>query len=198
MIGRKDILTAGRTAPMLEAVVERAMEVQAEQSAFVLSQPSAVELQYPVALAAFVEAKRGQVAGLEDKLEGIIEAQSSKLQMLQASQPSMLSLPSTKRRWQEQVQNQNSSIARLHSRLDTVREIKEGMGVHSSRVEDLAARKLRREDPDLCEQWDALRLAQRQHEAIRRQEAARQKKERGLLQDDSRSMKQSLSMTMVR
>ena len=75
----------------------------------------------------------------------------------------------------------------LHHRLDAVREIKDGMGLHSPKVEELATRKMRAENPELASDWDAMRLAVRQHEA-------KQAKE----QKQAQSRGQSLSLGLSR
>ncbi len=62
----------------------------------------------------------------------------------------------------------------LHARLEAVREIKEGMGLHSPKIEELATRKMRAENPELASDWDAMREAARRHELlVRKQEQER-------------------------
>lgn len=56
----------------------------------------------------------------------------------------------------------------LEARLELVREIKEGMGLHSPRIEELATRKLRQERPDLASAWDAHKEAERRERAQER------------------------------
>ena len=79
----------------------------------------------------------------------------------------------------------------LHNRLDAVREIKEGMGVHAPRVEELATRKMRAENPELASDWDAMREAARKHEILMRQKD--KEKERTQTQERGRSQSLSLS-----
>ena len=62
-----------------------------------------------------------------------------------------------------------ATIQRLQNRLEHVREIKEDMGLHGPKIEELAVRKLRLKEPDLAGEWDDMRTAQRQHEAMERQ-----------------------------
>jgi hypothetical protein len=87
----------------------------------------------------------------------------------------MLALPSTRAKWQQQMQQQQATLQRLHGRLETVREIKEGMGIHSPRIEELAARKLRAQEPELASEWADMREAQRRHEALQRKEEQEKK-----------------------
>lgn len=49
-----------------------------------------------------------------------------------------------------------------------MREIKEGMGVHSPRIEELAAHKLRFQEPSLTSQWVDMQEAHRRHQALLR------------------------------
>ena len=63
----------------------------------------------------------------------------------------------------------------LHVRLEAVREIKEGMGLHSPKIEELATRKMRAENPELAADWDAMREAARRHQALMRREEQKRK-----------------------
>jgi hypothetical protein len=154
------------TEHQADTLLARAQEAQAEQTAIFEATP--LESQYSAAFAALVEAKRDQAQGIEDRLENLIEQQASRLQCAQANQPGFFSLPGTQAKWQAQLQQQQSVMLRLHTRLENVREIKNGMGVHAPRIEELATRKLRAERPDLAEAWDEMREAARCHQALMR------------------------------
>nr|ADD63315.1 KfrC stable inheritance protein [uncultured bacterium pAKD4] len=156
-----------------DALQDRALEAQAEQAALLEASP--LESQYGAAFAAQVEAKHDQAERIEDRLEDLIERQESRMQQAQAKQPGMLALPSTRAKWQQQMQQQQATLQRLHGRLETVREIKEGMGIHSPRIEELAARKLRAQEPELASEWADMREAQRRHEALQRKEEQEKK-----------------------
>lgn len=66
---------------------------------------------------------------------------------------------------------QQRIIQRLQDRLEAVREITEGMGVHGPRLEELATRKLRAQEPGLARDWEDMCEARRLHQALlRRQE----------------------------
>ncbi|MFN9709007.1 MAG: hypothetical protein ACK542_07865, partial [Burkholderiales bacterium] len=67
-----------------DALLERAQEAQAEQTAMLDATP--LESQYSAAFAAQVEAKRDQAERIEDRLENLIEQQASRLQRAQAIQ----------------------------------------------------------------------------------------------------------------
>lgn len=142
---------------------------QMEQVAMLEAAPLAS--QYGAALAAQVEAKHEQVERIEDKLESLIDSQASRLQRTQLGQPGMLSLPGKRTQWQQQMQQQQKTMQRLLGRLELVREVRDSMGVHAPRIEELAARKLRAQQPELASEWDALQQAQRLHQLLLRQKA---------------------------
>lgn len=171
-----------------DTLLERTQEAQAEQTALLEASP--LEYQYSAAFAAQVEAKHDQAERIEDRLENLIEQQASRLQQTQSSQPGILSLPGARARWQNQVQQQQSAMQRLHGRLEAVREIKDGMGAHSPRIEELASRKLRAQEPELAKEWDEMREAQRQHQALLRKQEQDKKQ---ALEREGRGMRLGLS-----
>ncbi|WP_047340576.1 IncP plasmid survival protein KfrC family protein [Xanthomonas oryzae] len=163
-----------------DSLLDRAEEAQAEQQAALEASPLASE--YSAALAAQIEAKHDQAERIEDRLENLIEQQETRLLQIEAKQPGILALPGQRARWQGQVQQQQALLQRLHTRLENVREIKEGIGVHAPRIEELATRKLRAQQPELAEEWDEMREAARRHQALmrkkeqeRRQQLARER-----------------------
>lgn len=177
-----------------DALQQQAEDAHSEQQAILETFP--VESLYTAALAAHVEAKHDQVERIEDRLEGMIEKQEAKLHQLEAKQPGILSMPSTRANWQSQVQQQQALLQKLHDRLEGVREVKDGMGLHGPRVEELATRKLRQAEPELAEGWDEMRAAQRAHEALMRKndQAKRLKVEREQAATVGRGQTQSLSL----
>jgi len=156
-----------------DSLLERALEGLAELTALLESLP--LESEYGVAFAAQVEAKHDQTERIEDRLEKLIEQQASRLQETQASQPGFFLRPGARNKWQGQVQQQQSAIQRLHGRLEAVREIKEGMGVHGPRIEELAHRKVRAHEPDLANKWEAMGEAQRLHQVMLRKQEKEKK-----------------------
>lgn len=151
-----------------DSLLERAQEAQAEQV-------PPLESQYSAALAAQVEAKHNQAERIEDRLENLIEQQASRLQQTQASQPGLFSRPSARNKWQSQIQQQQSAMQRLHGRLEAVREIKDGMGVHGPRIEELAHRKVRAKEPELAKEWEEMRGAERLHQVLLRKQEQEKK-----------------------
>ena len=138
-----------------------------------------IEQEYKDAVEAAVTVKETQAENLENRLESLIDKQETVLQQLMSRQPGILSLPGQKAKWQSQVQQQQTLVSRLQSRLETVKEIHGGMGLHGPRIEELATAKVRHDKPELAEGWDEMREAHRAHENLkRRQEKERKEKQK--------------------
>ena len=89
------------------------------------------------------------------------------LEDYQAHRPPGLFLrPGARGAWEREQAGKQATILRLQNRLEHVREIKEEMGLHGPKIEELAVRKLRLKEPDLAGEWDDMRTAQRNHEAL--------------------------------
>jgi len=145
-----------------DSLVHRAKGVQDEQAAAIEAPP--LESRYSAALAAQIEAKLDQAESIEDRLESLVEQQASRLQQARAQPPGLMSRPGARAKWKDSIEQQQASMLRLQGRLEMVREIKDGMGLHGPRIEELATRKLREKDPGLADGWDELREAQRLHQ----------------------------------
>ncbi|MBV6831319.1 IncP plasmid survival protein KfrC family protein [Xanthomonas euvesicatoria] len=182
--------TTSRAAATGDGLLAAAEAADTEQQAALEAAP--LDQTYQEALALYVQAKHDQVERVEDRLENLIDRQQARLQQTQASQPGLLSRPGAKRAWQNQQMQQQARLQSLHVRLEAVREIKEGMGLHSPKVEELATRKMRAENPELASDWDAMREAARRHQALLRREE-QEKKQAQTLERPGRS--QSLGLT---
>ena len=170
--------TQGSVSGEDEPTVAPAQALGREQQALI--EGASVEQAYQEALAGAVQAKHTQVERIEDKLESLIDQQQARLQRTQAQAPGLLSLPSTKRAWQGQQALQQARLNALHSRLEVVREIKDGMGVTGPRIDELATRKMRAENPELASDWDTMREEGRKHLlATREKEKERSQKRPG-------------------
>jgi len=157
-----------------EFLLDEAREADSGQSSLIDSAP--LESQYTAALAAQVDAKHDQTERIEDRLENLIELQTSRLQQVQVQQPGLLALPGTRQLWQQKLQQQQNTLQKLRGRLEAVREIKEGMGLHSPRIEELAAHKLHFKEPGMAAGWADRQEAQHRHQALIRQQEQNQKK----------------------
>lgn len=182
--------TTSRTDVAGDGLLAAAEATEAEQQAALEAAP--LDQTYQEALALYVQAKHDQVERIEDRLENLIDRQQARLQQTQANQPGLLTRPGAKRAWQNQQMQQQARLQSLHVRLEAVREIKEGMGLHSPKVEELATRKMRAENPELASDWDAMREAARRHQALLRREE-QEKKQAQTLERPGRS--QSLGLT---
>ena len=182
--------TTRRTDAAGDGLLAAAEATEAEQQAALEAAP--LDQTYQEALALYVQAKHDQVERIEDRLENLIDRQQARLQQTQANQPGLLSRPGAKRAWQNQQMQQQARLQSLHVRLEAVREIKEGMGLHSPKVEELATRKMRAEKPELAADWDAMREAARRHQALQRREE-QERKQAQALERPGRS--QSLGLT---
>lgn len=114
---------------------------------------SALEQDYRQTLASYILAKYEQADRIEDRLEHLIDRQQSRLQQRRIAQPGFLSLPATRKAWQAE----QARLNRLLARLKTVQKIKSGI-----RVEAFANSKMRKENPQLARDWDAMRQVKRQ------------------------------------
>ena len=159
--------------PQVKQAEEAAQAAEMEQQATLEAAP--VEQSYPETLALYVQAKHDQVEHIEDRLENLIDRQQARLQQTQASAPGRLSWPGSKRSWEVQHAQQQARLQTLHARLDAVREIKGGMGLHAPKIGELATRKMRAENPELASDWDAMREAARRHELLMRKQEQERK-----------------------
>ena len=179
-----------------DSLLQRAKDMQDEQVGAI--EASSLESRYSAALSVQIEAKLDQAESIEDRLEHLIEQQASRLQQTQVRQPGLISLPGSRAKWNDSIQQQQASMLRLQGRLEMVREIKDGMGLHGPRIEQLAARKLRDKEPELADAWDELREAQRLHQLHQRR-IAQDKKQ--ALEKDQRLTQgggQSLGLAQTR
>ena len=139
---------------------------------------SALEQDYRETLSSYILAKYEQADRIESRLEHLIDRRQTHLQQTQSNRPGFLSIPETRKVWQASQAQQQGRLQTLHARLETVREIKEGMGLHSPRVEELATRKMRAENPELAANWDSMKQVERQYQAsMKKQEQEQEKKQ---------------------
>ena len=156
------------TEGQADSLLYRTQENQAEQTALLEATP--LESQYNASFTAQLEAKHDQVERIEDKLENLKETNESRLQQIQSSQPGRLSFPSTRAKWQLRIQQQQNLLQRLQNRLELVHEIKDGIGIFGPRIEELATRKLRFQEPELAQSRDKMMEAQRREKSLLREQ----------------------------
>ena len=108
---------------------------------------SALRQNYQETLGSYILAKYEQADHIESRLELLIDRRQTHLQQRQLSQPGFLSLPATRKAWQAE----QARLNRLLARLKTVQKIKSGI-----RIEAFANSKMRKENPQLARDWDAI------------------------------------------
>lgn len=172
-------------------LLEAAQKFELEQQVALEAAP--IEQTYQEALAVYVQSKYSQVEQIEDRLENLIDRQQARLQQAQAGKPGFLARPGTRQTWQSEKAKQQARLQVLHTRLEIVRDIKEGMGIHGSKIEELATRKMRTEHPELASDWDAMREAIRRHQALTR----KQERDRKLAQEQRLGRSNSLSLSRI-
>ncbi|KQM54699.1 KfrC [Sphingomonas sp. Leaf208] len=191
----KQPLSNGTGDPIADAdgLLGLARGIEAQEAGEIAA-PAAIEEEYAGALVQAIEEKQDQASQIEDRLENMIEAQSARLQHAQAHPPGMLATASTRAKWQAQVAQQQATIQLLQSRLETVREIRDGITVHGSKIEALAAEKVAHRDPKLADDFAELQEARRLHEIhMRQQQGKKQEERQGLTQEAAPSAGLSLS-----
>jgi hypothetical protein len=156
-----------------------------------LLESSPVEQAYQETLAIYVQGKEEQVGRIEDRLEDLVEMQEARLQQIQVKQPGFLARPGARKAWQNNVSAQKARLVTLQKRLDTVRGIREEMGLHSPRIEEMATRKLRAENPQLAADWSAMRESARRQQLLEKRQEQELKK---TLERQRPGREQSLSL----
>lgn len=159
-----------------------------------VEQEMLLENEYSTSLESYVQAKLEQVDRIEDKIEALIHQQSTKLQKAQSTGPGLLALPGQRVKWQSQIQQQQSQLVRLQERLDHVKEIRQEMGPHVSKIEEFAFNKLKADEPELVADWEEMKEAQRRHEALCRKKDRDKKEE--LSKNKTLSSKKGLSQSL--
>lgn len=147
---------AGDSGLALEA---QAQALANEQTA--LLESGSVQARYSQALSAYVEQKAEQAEALEQRLEDQVERQQAQLQQSLSARPGWLAMPSARAVWQQRNERCQARLLELQGRLERVQELHHGMGLYTPRLEELAVRRLRAEQPELADQWSLQRQAER-------------------------------------
>lgn len=142
-----------------EALTAQAQTLAFEQTALLESSP--LQTRYNQALGEYVEQKNEQAEALEQRLGAMVERQQLQLQQSLSARPGWLATPSARTAWHHQTERCQARLLELQSRLERVQELRHGMGLYSPRIEELAVRRLRAEQPELADQWSLHRQAER-------------------------------------
>jgi hypothetical protein len=114
-----------------------AQGVGCEQQALVET-ATAKRVTYQKMLAFYIQTKHDQDEAIKDRLESLIAQQQVRLQQTQAKRPGRVTLPQSKQDWQNQQTQQQSRLQILPTRLESIRELMDNMGVHAPKIEELA------------------------------------------------------------
>lgn len=148
---------------------------------------SLVEQQYEALLRDYISQKHEQVSRIEEKLGQLLQRQQFQMQKVLMTKPNMFSLPKTKRLWQGQVAQQKGAIARIEGRLTAVKDIKSSMGLHEPRIDEMAAKKLRKDNPSLCREYDFFKVMERKEKANARDKTKEKKQTKKMSKSLSRA-----------
>ena len=110
-----------------------------------------------------VEEKHDQIGRLEGRLENLVERQLASLVDLEQSRPGRFSRSRVRLAWEQRHEIEASRLVRSQSRLEKVREIRDGLAPAGPTIEDLAFRKLRHASPELVDGWIKSEEARRRH-----------------------------------
>lgn len=122
---------------------------------------------YNSSLISYIQSKKDQVDKIENTLEKMIDSQQAKMQSLLSNKPGVFAMPGKKNNWNETFSKQQNRLGILHNRLDVVKEIKEGMGAYSPKINELATKKMRFDNKELAKEWDSLQEANRMHQVLK-------------------------------
>lgn len=157
--------------------------VQLAQQEQALVDAAGIGAQYQAGVQAEIEAVNMELGQLEQNLETEIEQQEARIQTSASNPPGIFASASAKQAYQAAQASQQAVLQRLHTKLEEVQEIHAGMGVHAPKVKELAETQFREKNPELAEQWDDLRAAQRGHEALMRKQEQDRRKQQSLGQN---------------
>ena len=171
-----------------QKTVHDAQEVERQQNFL-------IENQYTDSLSSIINEKNEQVKRLETKLSKLITETNSQIGRLQSTKPGMFSLPGKKKEWDNKINQQKHIVTVATQRLELVHEIRDDMGLHSSKIEDMAKKKLYFRDPHLVKKY----RGEVQNENEKRIAESNKKEEKKRQQEQSnkavKSLTQSLSLS---
>lgn len=184
----------GQGAQDPDVLLERAQAVEEANEVEVAMTP--LEEQFKGALSTQIDAKQDQVERIEDRLESLMDRQVLLIKQTEGQRPGRLVLPGARAKWQERIDGQKAMLQRMQDRLERVREIRDGMSPSGPKIEQLALRKLRAQDPELVEGWAEMQQARRAHELhLRMQE---QRKRAQVKSDEISLERRSRGLSLLR
>ena len=167
---------------------EKAERDRAEEASADLRQLEVMDRTMKELRAPYAQQKHDQAMRIEKKLESRISQAQRALKQGDEHRPGVFSLPSTRRAWEATQANRKERIHQLKKRQNTVREIRTGMGASAPRIEELANRKMRAENPKMAARQNAMTRAFRVKQ-VKAQQQARTERREQRLQQRARRMK---------
>lgn len=140
-------------------LLQEALDLQDDREA--AAELSDVRQDYDTAFEALMAHKAQQIERIESRLEDLAEDADEVVRKLAANQPGLLSLPGRRSSWSQAMEHAQARAQQIHNRLDQVREIAHGTGLHGPALEDLVRKRLRAEHPELVDAWDRHREEER-------------------------------------
>ena len=168
---------------------EKAERDRAEEASADLRQLEVMDRTMKELRAPYAQQKHDQAMRIEKKLESRISQAQRALKQGDEHRPGVFSLPSTRRAWEATQANRKERIHQLKKRQNTVREIRTGMGASAPRIEELANRKMRAENPKMAARQNAMTRAFRVKQVKAQQQARTERREQRLQQGRTRRMK---------
>jgi fido (protein-threonine AMPylation protein) len=124
---------------------------------------AAVEQTYQDLFSVYTVKKLEQAERIEDKLELLLDRQMASYKRNRNNSPGLLASSKTRGAWQASLARQQRKLNTIKQRLRTVHDIREGMGLHGPKLEELAIGKLRKNHPKVAADWDSMRKTARQN-----------------------------------
>jgi len=110
---------------------------------------------YEQRLDALVAQLHDRAEFIENKIENLIERANVDLERQKAQKPGVISTPKARKAWSYQVERQENRIRTLRNRLESIHEIKEGIGPQGPHLLVMANKQLRFRNPVLASKMDS-------------------------------------------
>ena len=137
----------------LDSVISQAEQLRDQQ----------LEQEYNDRFGVYVQEKAEQINRLKSDLAEAIASEQRQLDVIQQTRPGWSAGKQARTQWRQRIAQHQARIAQLTVRLERVGEIKEAAGIYAeTKVQELAERKLRFDNPKLAEEWDKIQRRERQ------------------------------------
>jgi len=122
-----------------------------------------IQQQYSDQLGIYVQEKAQQIYRLQSSMVAALTSEQAQLQAIQQRAPGWTVGKKAHAQWEQQVARRKTRIAQIALHLGRLGEIEEAAGVYAeTKIEELAERKLRFDEPELAQEWDKIQRRERQ------------------------------------